>query len=90
VRWPGMRLTLTRRGSRRAQLEETAEGLRFKPPKTRYGRRIISLPAMLVEILLVHRGVAARAADGARPRSVGRQRSGIRDAGWRALFRLTN
>jgi integrase len=36
-------------------LEETAEGLRFKPPKTRYGRRIISLPANVVEILLVHR-----------------------------------
>ena len=36
-------------------LEETAEGLRFKPPKTRYGRRIISLPANVVEILHVHR-----------------------------------
>jgi integrase len=36
-------------------LEETAESLRFKPPKTRYGRRIISLPANVVEILHAHR-----------------------------------
>jgi integrase len=36
-------------------LEETAEGLRFKPPKTRHGRRAISLPANVVEILREHR-----------------------------------
>jgi integrase len=36
-------------------LEETAEGLRFKPPKTRHGRRAISLPSNVVEILRDHR-----------------------------------
>ncbi len=36
-------------------LEETAEGLRFKPPKTRHGRRTISLPANVIEILSAHR-----------------------------------
>jgi integrase len=29
-------------------LEQTKAGLRFKPPKTRYGRRMISLPATVV------------------------------------------
>jgi len=32
-------------------LEETATGLRIKPPKTRHGRRTISLPAGVVEIM---------------------------------------
>jgi integrase len=36
-------------------LEETAEGLRFKSPKTAHGRRTISLPQNVVEILDVHR-----------------------------------
>jgi integrase len=36
-------------------LEETAAGLRLKPPKTRYGRRTISLPAGVVETMRVHR-----------------------------------
>jgi integrase len=36
-------------------LEETAGGLRFKPPKTRHGRRTISIPANVVEILRAHR-----------------------------------
>jgi integrase len=36
-------------------LEETAEGLRFKPPKTRHGHRTISLPANVIEILGAHR-----------------------------------
>lgn len=35
-------------------LEETSEGLRLKAPKTRHGRRIISLPANVVEILRTH------------------------------------
>ena len=35
-------------------LEETAAGLRFKPPKTRHGRRTISLPAGVVEIMRAH------------------------------------
>jgi integrase len=36
-------------------LEETREGLRFKPPKSRHGRRSLSLPANVVEILRAHR-----------------------------------
>jgi integrase len=36
-------------------LEETREGLRFKSPKTRAGRRTISLPASVVETLRTHR-----------------------------------
>jgi integrase len=36
-------------------LEETAAGLRFKPPKTRAGRRVISLPASAVAALRAHR-----------------------------------
>jgi integrase len=36
-------------------LEETAGGLRFKPPKTRHGRRQVSLPAPVVEVLRDHR-----------------------------------
>ncbi len=36
-------------------LEETGEGLRFKPPKTRHGRRALSLPAPVVEIMREHR-----------------------------------
>jgi integrase len=36
-------------------LEETAEGLRFKAPKTKHGKRSISLPGNVVEILRVHR-----------------------------------
>jgi integrase len=36
-------------------LEETANGLRLKPPKTRSGRRTVSLPASVVETLRAHR-----------------------------------
>lgn len=36
-------------------LEETAEGLRLKPPKTRNGRRTISLPGSIVELLRAQR-----------------------------------
>jgi integrase len=36
-------------------MEETANGLRLKPPKTRHGRRTISLPATVVETLRTHR-----------------------------------
>jgi integrase len=32
-------------------LEETAQGLRFKPPKTKHGRRVISLPPLAVTVL---------------------------------------
>jgi integrase len=35
-------------------LEETAAGLRFKPPKTKHGRRSISLPAHAVAMLRAH------------------------------------
>jgi integrase len=36
-------------------LEETADGLRLKAPKTRHGRRTVTLPANVVEILRAHR-----------------------------------
>jgi integrase len=36
-------------------LEETAEGLRFKAPKTKRGRRTISLPAFIVAELRTHK-----------------------------------
>jgi integrase len=36
-------------------LEQTAAGLRFKPPKSRHGRRTVSLPANVVEIMRDHR-----------------------------------
>jgi integrase len=35
-------------------LEETATGLRFKPPKTKHGRRTISLPPSAVALLRTH------------------------------------
>ena len=36
-------------------LEETKAGLRFKAPKSRHGRRSVSLPATVVETLRTHR-----------------------------------
>lgn len=36
-------------------LEQTKDGLRFKPPKTKYGRRTISLPAFAVRELRAHK-----------------------------------
>jgi integrase len=39
----------------RESLEETAEGLRFKPPKTKAGIRDIKLPDIVVEALRAHR-----------------------------------
>lgn len=36
-------------------LEETKAGLRFKPPKTKHGRRTISLPPSAVTVLREHR-----------------------------------
>jgi integrase len=36
-------------------LEETKSGLRFKPPKTKHGKRTISLPASAVAVLREHR-----------------------------------
>ena len=36
-------------------LEETKAGLRFKTPKTKHGRRVISLPPSSVEVLRAHR-----------------------------------
>jgi integrase len=38
-------------------LEETKAGLRFKVPKTRHGRRTLSLPASAIEPLRAHRKV---------------------------------
>jgi integrase len=36
-------------------LEQTATGLKFKQPKTRHGRRMITLPAVAAETLQAHR-----------------------------------
>jgi integrase len=36
-------------------LEQTKAGLRFKPPKTKYGRRTITLPAGAVTVMREHR-----------------------------------
>jgi len=36
-------------------LEETKSGLRFKPPKTKHGKRTISLPPNAVAVLREHR-----------------------------------
>jgi integrase len=36
-------------------LEETKEGLRFKPPKSQHGRRSLSIPANVIDILRAHR-----------------------------------
>jgi integrase len=36
-------------------LEQTSAGLRFKPPKSRHGRRTISLPANVMNIMHEHR-----------------------------------
>jgi len=34
-------------------LEQTKAGLRFKPPKTRYGRRTVTLPPSAVSVLQI-------------------------------------
>ena len=36
-------------------VEETKAGLRFKPPKSRHGRRTVSLPGSVVDVLRAHR-----------------------------------
>ena len=36
-------------------LEETSEGLRFKSPKTKHGRRTINLPRYVIDVLDTHR-----------------------------------
>ena len=36
-------------------VEETKNGLRIKPPKTRHGRRVISFPASTAAVLREHR-----------------------------------
>jgi integrase len=36
-------------------LEQTKQGLRFKAPKTKHGRRLVTLPAIAVEALRAHR-----------------------------------
>ena len=39
----------------RETLEETKDGLRFKPPKTKAGIRDVSLPAIVTDVLIAHR-----------------------------------
>ena len=36
-------------------LEESSSGLRFKPPKTKHGRRAVPLPPTAIEVLRAHR-----------------------------------
>jgi integrase len=36
-------------------LEQTKAGLRFKPPKTKHGRRVVALPAIATDALRAHR-----------------------------------
>ena len=54
LRWEDVDLDRAKVRIERA-LEETAAGLRFKAPKTKHGRRTISLPASAVEALRTHR-----------------------------------
>jgi integrase len=49
-------------------LEETREGLRFKPPKTKRGVRTISIPPNTVVVLRDCPSEAAGATDGVGPR----------------------
>jgi len=51
----GARSISTRAPERRAFDGGDAAGLRLKPPKSRAGRRIVSLPAGVVEVLREHR-----------------------------------
>jgi integrase len=39
----------------RETLEETRDGLRFKPPKTKAGIRDVTLPAIVTDVLIAHR-----------------------------------
>ena len=58
LRWKDVDLTRNDRGQLRVEqsLEQTKKGgLRFKAPKTKHGRRIISLPDFLVTDLRAHR-----------------------------------
>jgi len=54
LRWGDVDLT---GGTMRIErsLEQTSAGLKFKPPKTKHGRRIIALPPLAVEALRAHR-----------------------------------
>jgi integrase len=54
VRWSDCSLDGARVRVERS-LEETKAGLRFKPPKSKRGRRTISLPPSAVAVLRVHR-----------------------------------
>jgi integrase len=44
----------------RQSLEETRDGIRFKVPKTKKSRRVVALPAALVEALVRHKGEQAQ------------------------------
>jgi integrase len=54
VRWRDIDLDNETLAVRRS-IEETRSGIKFKEPKTAKGRRLISLPALTVEILRDHR-----------------------------------
>jgi integrase len=54
LRWKDVDLNAGKISVRRS-LEQTKAGLRFKEPKTKYGRRTITLPATSVDQLRAHR-----------------------------------
>jgi len=54
LRWRDVQLDLAELQVQQS-LEETNEGLRFKSPKTKYGRRMITLPAFVVTELRTHK-----------------------------------
>lgn len=54
LQWAAVNLDLASISVERS-LEQTDSGLRLKPPKSRHGRRLIALPASVVEMLRRHR-----------------------------------
>jgi integrase len=67
VRWQDLDLDAATLRVERS-LEETRGGLRFKEPKSKHGKRTISLPSNLLEVMRVHkvRELEQRMATGAR------------------------
>ncbi len=54
LKWDDVDLDLGFLSVRRA-LEQTREGVAFKKPKSRHGRRAISLPPLAIDFLRAHR-----------------------------------
>ena len=58
-------------------LEQTKAGLRFKSPKSKYGRRSISLPPSAVAMLYLHRKEQLEISDGFRDGQARCRRLGV-------------